>query len=209
MAQPSDDLIPTRATLIQRLKNWDDQASWQEFFDTYWKLIYAVAVKAGLNVTEAEDVVQETMIAVAKHIPSFKYDPALGTFKAWLLNTTRWRIADQFRRRKALRGVRSFAEDTSTGTRTIEKVPDPNPPELDRVWEAEWEANLMEAAMARVKRRADPERYQMFDLYVNKNCPPEKVAETFGVPVGQVYLAKHRITEMIKEQVRLLENGMT
>src|SRR5882672_4347896 len=96
-----DELIPTRATLLQRLKNWQDESSWQDFFDTYWKLIYHIALQAGLNEAEAQDVVQETMISVAKHMPTFKYDPALGSFKGWLLNMTRWRIIDQARKRRS------------------------------------------------------------------------------------------------------------
>src|SRR6188472_4115314 len=94
-----DELIPTRATLIQRLKNWQDQSSWQDFFDTYWKLIYSVALKGCLTEAEAQDVVQETMLSVAKQMPSFKYDPSVGSFKSWLLTLTRWRIIDQFRKR--------------------------------------------------------------------------------------------------------------
>src|ERR1044071_8154758 len=104
MAQVSDELIPTRTTLIHRLKNWQDQSSWQDFFDTYWKLLFDVALKSGLSEVEAQDVVQETMISVAKHMPKFKYDPAIGTLKAWLLNMTRWRIADQIRKRVASEG---------------------------------------------------------------------------------------------------------
>src|SRR5579859_5779081 len=100
MGDLPDELIPTRATLLQRLKDWQDQSSWEEFFNTYWKLIYGVAVKGGLTRQESEDVVQETMMAVAKHMPGFKYDPALGSFKGWLLNLTRWRITDQLRKRE-------------------------------------------------------------------------------------------------------------
>ena len=85
-----DELIPTRTTLIQRLKNWEDQSSWQDFFDTYWKLIYGVARKGGLTATEAQDVVQETMISVARQMPTFKYDRAIGSFKAWLLAKATW-----------------------------------------------------------------------------------------------------------------------
>ena len=97
-----NELIPTRATLIERLKNWQDQSSWQDFFDTYWQLIYNVARKGGLTEAEAQDVVQETMVSVAKQMPKFQYDPAIGSFKAWLLNMTRWRIVDQFRKRGPL-----------------------------------------------------------------------------------------------------------
>ena len=99
MAKVTNDLIPTRATLLHRLKDWRDNPSWQDFFDTYWKLIYGVAIKYGLNETEAQDAVQETMISVAKHMPTFEYDRSVGSFKAWLLNMTRWRITDQLRKR--------------------------------------------------------------------------------------------------------------
>lgn len=207
MAESRDELIPTRATLIRRLKDWQDQSSWQDFFDTYWKLIYGTAMKSGLTAAEAQDVVQETMISVARHMPSFKYDPAIGSFKTWLLNMTRWRITDQLRKRGPFDADRLHSEDTATGTRTVEKVVDPMSLELDALWDAEWEKNLVEAAMGRVKRRLDPKKYQIFDLYVNKEWPPEKVAATFGIPVEQVYMAKHRATEMIKEEIKKLQPG--
>jgi RNA polymerase sigma factor (sigma-70 family) len=210
MAEPMDELIPTRATLIQRLKNWQDQSSWQDFFDTYWKLIYGVALKGGLTAAEAQDVVQETMIAVARHMPTFEYDPAIGSFKTWLLNMTRWRITDQLRKRgPAFTASPSNSEDTATGTRTVDKVVDPASPALDALWNAEWEKTVLDAALARVKRRLDPQKYQIFDLYVNKAWPPEKVAAAFGISVDQVYLAKHRTTEMIREEVKKMEQKIT
>ncbi len=208
MAEPKDELIPTRATLIQRLKDWQDQSSWQDFFDTYWKLIYGTGLKSGLTAVEAQDVVQETMISVAKHMPDFKYDPAIGSFKTWLLNMTRWRITDQLRKRGPFVANHSASDDTATGTRTVDKVVDPMSRDLDAVWDAEWEKNLLNAAMAKVKRRLDPRKYQIFDLYVNKEWPPERVAATFGITVDQVYLAKHRTTELIKEEVKKLEQAM-
>jgi len=66
-----DELIPTRQTLLGRLKDLNDQQSWQEFFDTYWKLIYRTAVKTGLTHEEAEDVVQNTVMNVSKKMPNF------------------------------------------------------------------------------------------------------------------------------------------
>ena len=93
-------LAATRRSLVDRLVNWDDQKRWQEFFDTYWRLIYSTARKAGLTDAEAQEVVQETVITVAKKIDKLKYDPAIGSFKGWLLQITRWRIVDQFRKRE-------------------------------------------------------------------------------------------------------------
>ena len=60
-----DELLPTRQSLLSRLRDWDDQESWREFFDTYWRLIHGLALKCGLTDAEAQDVVQETMVSVA------------------------------------------------------------------------------------------------------------------------------------------------
>mgnify|MGYP001556947430 FL=1 len=205
MAEATNELIPTRATLIRRLKDWQDQPSWQEFFDTYWKLIHGVAVKAGLNEAEAQDVVQETMIAAARHMPTFQYDPGLGSFKAWLLNMTRWRIIDHVRKRKRRHLNLVVAEDTAGRTEAVNQMIDPASQNLDALWDAEWEKNLLATALAKIKRQVDPQKYQIFDFYVNKEWPPEKVAATFGVPVDQVYLIKHRLTGMIKDEVKRIE----
>src|ERR1700761_3154533 len=102
MAKTAGEFLPTRTTLLERLKDWRDNPSWREFFDAYWKLIYGFSLHSGLTGAEAQDVVQETMLSVAKHISAFKYDRKIGSFKRWLLNMTRWRIRDQIRRRERL-----------------------------------------------------------------------------------------------------------
>jgi RNA polymerase sigma factor (sigma-70 family) len=207
MKHSRDELIPTRASLIHRLKDWQDNSSWREFFDTYWKLIYGVARRAGLTDAEAQDVVQETMVSVAKHIPNFKYDPALGSFKAWLLTMTRWRIVGQFRKRGPI--ADPARESDSSAPEAVENLADPTSQTIDAVWEAEWESTLLAAALAKVRRCVAPEKYQIFDFYVNKDWPPEKVAERFNVSVDQVYLIKHRLTEAIKTEVSRLQEGIT
>src|SRR6185436_5594990 len=92
------DPIPTRHSLLNRLKDWGDQTSWQDFFNTYWRLIYSVALKAGLSEDEAQEGGQGTVISVARKIGEFKADPAHGSFGAWLMQLTRWRITDQRRK---------------------------------------------------------------------------------------------------------------
>ena len=37
---------------------------------------------------------------------------------------------------------------------------------------------------------------------------PQEVVEALGVSAGQVYLAKHRISELIKKEVKSLETKM-
>lgn len=197
-------LIATRRSLVDRLANWDDQRRWQEFFDTYWKLIYSAARKSGLADTEAQEVVQETVITVAKNIDRLKYDPAAGSFKGWLLQITRWRVADQFRKREPEGAKRAHSQDDSF-TATIDRVPDLRIVDLDAIWETEWKDNLLETAIARVKRKIDPKQFQIFDCYVRKEWPAQKVAERLRVNVGQVYLARHRVAALLKKEIKTLE----
>jgi len=207
--QPDDEFIPTRATLIDRLKNWQDQASWQDFFDTYWKLIYGLARKFGLNEEDAQDVVQETLVSVARQMPNFKYDPELGSFKAWLRTLIRSRITDLLRKRGQASTVPLHTEsDTGDETFALKELPDQANQSMDQVYEQEWQKNVLDAAIDRVKRKMDPKKYQVFDYYVNKEWPPEKVAAAFKISVDQVYLAKHRVTELIKSEAKRLESEM-
>src|ERR1700722_3138499 len=144
----------TRRSLVDRLANWDDQRRWQEFFDTYWKLIYSAARQSGLTDVEAQEVVQETVITVAKKIDKLKYDPARGSFKGWLLQITRWRIVDKFRKREPGNAKRPRSIDDRM-TATIERVPDSGGVDLDALWENEWQQNLFDAAIVRVKKKVD------------------------------------------------------
>src|SRR5213594_3660110 len=197
-------LLATRRSLVDRLANWDDRERWQEFFATYSKLIYSAARQSGLTDAEAQEVVQETIITVAKNIGKLKYDPAVGSFKGWLLQITRWRIADQFRKREPGNVKRPRSPD-DRATATIERVPDSHVADLDAVWEAEWKENLVEAAIARVKKQVEPKQFQIFDCYVRKEWPAQKVAEQLRVNIGQVYLARHRVSAVLKKEIRALE----
>lgn len=193
-----NDLIPTRAALIGRLKDPKDQSSWQEFFDTYSKLIYSVARKAGLAREDAQNVLETTMTAVAEHMPRFKYDPKIGSFKGWLLNITRLQIIAQVCKPRSA----PAAASTASGSK------DSSGQAVDHVWEKEWASNLLEAATANVKRRLEPRKYQVYDLQVNKGWSAEKVAGLMTKPVEEVLEAKRSIAEMIQAEAKRLEQQM-
>jgi len=205
-AQRVQSSMATRRSLLSRLKQSNAQESWREFFDTYWRLIYTAALNAGLTDSEAQEVVQETVLTVLKKVKSFRYDPAIGSFKGWLLTIVRWRIADQFRKRpQQIRPPSSRRTAETSGTATLERIADPAAINLEAVWEEEWQRTLFAAALSRVKRQANARHYQMFDLHAVKHWSVDKVAQSLGVSAGQVRLAKHRITALMRREVARLE----
>jgi len=195
-------MAATRNSLIERLGDWEDRVKWQEFFDTYWRLIYGVARKSGLSDAEAHDVVQETVVSVAKNIG--RYDKKAGSFKSWLLQLTRWRIIDQVRKRSPA-GANRSPEDTGR-TATIDRVPDTTGKKLEAIWEEEWKESLLATAVERVKKKVNAKHFQIFDCAVLKQWPAGKVASSLGVNVAQVYLVKHRIATMLKREVAALDD---
>lgn len=196
----------TRKSLIARLDNWEDQKTWDEFYQTYWRLIYSVAIKAGLRPEEAFDCVQETILSIAKQSKKKLYDPEQGSFKTWLMNMTRWRINDQFRKRKKDTAMTGGDWDDDRKTAVIDRIEDPNGDVLSRLWDVEWKKNVADAALARVKAQVSPKQYQIFDFYVIRQWDAQKVQEKLNVSMAQVYLAKHRVGAVLKKELAKLED---
>lgn len=195
----------TRKSLIARLDNWEDQQTWNEFYQTYWRLIYSVAIKAGLRPEEAHDCVQETVLSIAKQSRKKLYDPEQGSFKTWLMNMTRWRINDQFRKRKKDTAMVGGDWQDDRKTAIIDRLEDPKGEVLERLWDTEWKKNIADAALARVKTQVSPRQYQIFDYYVLRQWEAKKVQEHLGVTMAQVYLAKHRVGSVLKQELARLE----
>jgi len=205
MNPPHGTSLETRPSLLNRLKDGDDSQSWQEFYRVYGGLIRLFASRAGLTADEAEEVVQETAIGVARRLPNFVYDPKVCRFKTWLLNLVRWRIQDQLRKRQGGDRMRADRPDHTETTATIERIADPNVPEFGEEWDTAWDKNLFSLALERVRGKIDERQFQIFDLYAVKGWSASDVAQTLRISVARVYLTKHRVSAMLKKEARLLE----
>src|SRR5215471_3057195 len=171
MAADEPSSIQTRPSLLARLTQADDSESWEDFYRIYGKLVRDFAIKAGLTDSEADEVVQETAIAMARHMPEYRYNPKVCRFKTWLLNQASWRIKDQLKKRKKDASANYSANtaptntmpaDETAGTSTINRVPDPAAADLDELFEAEWRKNLFAAALERVKDKFSLKQLQVF-----------------------------------------------
>ena len=206
-AEPrSDSLLPTRQSLLSRLRDWQDQEGWREFFDTYWRLIYNVARKSGLGDLEAQEVVQSTFIYLSRRMPNFRYEPARGSFKSWLRVVTRSRISVYRRSEKS--GAALIREPLpgadGEGATALEQLPDPAADALDEVWQREWEENLLSAAYRRVRSKVSAQQLLIFRLASPGDLPLTQVAKKLGVSLAQVYLARHRVGKLLKSEVERL-----
>jgi RNA polymerase sigma factor (sigma-70 family) len=199
----------TSETLLQRVRDWGDEASWRQFFATYHQVVLSLATKSGLTRSESEEVAQATMIDVADRIRSFRYDRAAGSFKNWIGFQTRARIKEQWERREreqsVFRPTPMVPARDQTGT--VERFPDEQSDPmlcLDRTWKE----TLTETALAQVREKVAPKHFQMFDLYVMKRWPLSRISRTLGVSAAQVYLTKSRVSFLLKRQTKRLQAQM-
>src|SRR5688572_31622281 len=133
----TDSLLPTRQSLLSRLRDCQDQEGWREFFDTYWRLIYRVARQSGLDDASAQDAVQTTFIYLSRRMPKFHYDKARGSFKSWLRRVTRSRISVLRRRAEAKEPPLPELQLEDDDVPVWESVPDPAGDKMDEIWQRE------------------------------------------------------------------------
>ena len=208
MNLPQKNLDPsllTRASLLLRLRNWEDSVSWSEFYRLYFKLIYKHARRTGLNHVEAEEVAQDVFHCVAESIANFEPHPTRGSFRRWLFNLTRWRVIDYRRQEDVLAPhVRArLPELEDIGPSQIEGLPDPSIVE-EQGWEIDWQSAVLEAAMARVAKKVPAKKFQAFELYTRCNWTATQIGQQLGMSTAGVYLITHRLTHKLKKEVSRL-----
>ena len=205
MSSTEELSLQTRRSLLSRLRDFEDRGSWQTFFELYWRLLYNVARRAGLDDVDAQDVVQDTVMAVAREIPQFRYDPERGSFKQWLFRILRRRVADHFRKVYRQPADLGLSPEMLEGTGDADAIVMQDGVSLSDAWDQEWERSILDAAIAHVRAAANPKHFQVFDYCVLKEWPVAKVASTLGMNAAQVYLARHRVSAAVKRAARHIE----
>lgn len=195
------DSLRTRESLLSRLRQWDNAPEWREFFDAYWRLIFNFGRKSGLSESDAQDLVQEVMVSVAKKMPAFTYDPARGKFRTWLLMVVRSRLVDHWRKHATKSGLTISMEETPPDMEGTAE------PEVEQLWDAEWRGHLLDGAFARLRRKVPARHFMLYEMTSRQGLPLGRVASSLGISIANAYIIRHRLNKMLREEVRLTESG--
>jgi RNA polymerase sigma-70 factor (ECF subfamily) len=195
----ADTAESTRITLLHRLnENPGDQLSWAEFVRLYGPAIRSWLIHWGLQEADAQDVTQNVLLRLTAKLPQFKYDPN-RSFRAWLKTLTHHAWHD-FVTEAGYRNRGSGDTSVLDQLQTIAARED-----LAARVEAEFDKELLEAAMVRARDRVAPSTWEAFKLSALDGVAPQSVADKLNVRVSQVYLAKHRVQKLVQEEIRTLE----
>jgi RNA polymerase sigma factor (sigma-70 family) len=197
----------TRQTLIERVRDISNERAWEEFYSTYWGVILRYARKLGLSESGAQDVLQETMIALIRTLPTFQYDLSRGRFRNFVLTITHRKTLAAFRRNARSKELSLDDSPSDDGPTALESLPAPVGETVETLDEKRWQDSIYEEALARV--RHDPSiqasTFDIFQAYVADGQPAEDVAQRYGINKNAVYQIKNRLMRRIADEVEQLQ----
>jgi RNA polymerase sigma-70 factor, ECF subfamily len=206
--QPSSSVwLRTQEGLIARIRESDANEAWEEFYQTYCRVIYNYARRFGLSNDDAEDIVQEVFVKIMRKLPSFHYDRSRGRFLSWIKTITRTTATDFLRRRQARIEGQPRVESPEGATPLVEQIPDPNSPDTPDPWHDEWRESLLKQALSRVRTHVDVKTFRAFVLCAFEGRQPAGVARALGMSTNSVYVAKSRVLRQLKREVEALRSS--
>ena len=180
----------TSSSLLRRLRNPQDQASWGEFVALYEPLLVRYVRKKGLDEHDAQDVVQGIFIALLRKLPTFELDRGKGRFRTWLWQVAHNAVVDWARSRKR---AQALVEKVREGWQEGAEEP-------DQEWDSELQKRVLEYAMQKVKERTNPPTWACFEQHLLKGRAGAEVGAELGLPANTVYVYAARVMARVREQ---------
>ncbi|MBI5771419.1 MAG: sigma-70 family RNA polymerase sigma factor [Verrucomicrobia bacterium] len=187
-------MVTTRPTLLARLKTVDAHDAWREFFLLYADAIERYAMKLGLGSHQAEEVLQETMVALMRILPGFAYNRDKGKFRNFLLTIVH---------RKSLTMLRRVRREAHRHPRAVHEAADvaDDPVAAEQI--VRWREALLAAALGRLRDdpTLDEGTFDVFRAYAIEQQSATAVAAQFGLRENAVYQIKNRLLRRLQADV--------
>jgi RNA polymerase sigma-70 factor (ECF subfamily) len=180
----------TPASLLERLHRPDERAAWERFVDLYTPLIYYWARRAGLQPSDAADLVQDVFTVLVKKLPEFTYDRQ-KSFRGWLRTVTLNKWCENHRRR----GARLPTADDSA----LEALANGGDPEA--LSEAEYRQHLATRALRLMQAEFPATTWKACWEVVVGGRPAAEVAAELDISTAAVYTAKSRVLRRLRQEL--------
>ena len=186
----------TRASLIVRLSDADNEEAWDEFVRLYQPVVYRLARRRGFQHADAEELVQEVMLAVARAAEGWVPDPERGRFRTWLHRIARNLMVNFLTRRKH----QVWGTGKSDVQQMLEAESDPQSA-VTQLFEVEYRRETFRWAASQVEREVKGTTWQAFWLSTIDDLPAAEVALRLKISVGSVYIARSRVMARLRRLV--------
>jgi RNA polymerase sigma-70 factor, ECF subfamily len=190
--------LPTRPSLIARVKDLTDAESWSEFYQFYQPLLMRYLRHLGMKEDTANDVIQDVFIRLLHALPSFELCGARGRFRSYLWKLTYSALVDRARRVKVRQQaeeewVKRFKVGDESGSRRLKY-------ELDEINRQ----RFLEMSLPRVRSVASPTAWTCFEERLIHDRPASTIAAELGISVNAVFVYASRVLKMVRHQCTAL-----
>ena len=193
----------TSATLLRDLGADARSPRWAEFVARYRPMMesFLAARFPGLA-ADADDLVQETLVALLRALPDYRYVPGeQSCFHNYLTGILRNKTAALLRRREAeaARDARAAAEPAAPPARADEEAAARD--------EAAWRDAVLQLALRQMlaDESVQERTKQVFVRVAVEGEDPAAVAEAFGIERNAVDQMKSRMTRRLRDLVAALD----
>jgi RNA polymerase sigma factor (sigma-70 family) len=185
----------TSLSLLERLRHSPEDESWTRLADLYSPLIRAWLRRYDVQDSDANDLVQEVLLAVSKDLSKFDHGGHPGAFRGWLrailVNRLRnfWRSRD---RRPQARG------DSDIDAR-LAQLDDPSS-EMSQVWNRQHDEYVLRQLLALAEPQFAPTTWKAFCRVALEGAKPDAVAEELEISLNAVFIAKSRVLSKLRQE---------
>jgi RNA polymerase sigma-70 factor (ECF subfamily) len=192
------DSLGTSATLLGRLRQVPaDQAAWGVFTERYGRKIFGWCRRWNLQDADAQDVTQAVLLKLVEKMQTFVYDPS-RSFRAWLQTVTKHAWSDY--RDGCGRAVAVGGSNAAAMIHTVEARDD-----LINRLEEEFDREIVDEAMSRVRRRVAPHTWRAFEMMALESRSGAETAKALGMKVATVFVARSKVQKLLLAERSKLE----
>ena len=190
----------TRNSLILRLPDMRDVEAWDQFVAIYEPLVYRLARARGFQHADAQEIVQEVLVAVSRAVGRWDPDPARGRFRDWLFRIARNLMINFLTRRKHL----PIGSGDSQIAELLENQIDATCEE-SATFDLEYRREVFRWAAERVRDQVKERTWNAFWMTSVEGRAIAEVAGELKMSVGAVHIARSRVLGRLRETVKTLE----
>ena len=186
-------MTETRQSLLLRAQT-GETAAWDDLLALYRPLILGWLSRQGVPAPDLEDLSQDVLLSVVRHLPSFQHSGHRGAFRSWLRTIVCSRTADYWR---AFDGTR--AGGGSGATAALQAIADPDSA-LNRQWDEEHDRYVLHCLLDLVDEEFEPGTLKAFRRLALDGVSGAEAAQELGMSVAAVYVAKSRVLARIRQE---------
>jgi RNA polymerase sigma-70 factor, ECF subfamily len=195
-------MADTRVSLLERVRNFRDGRSWDEFYAIYRPLIFGYLRGLGLKEHDANDLTQDVFCRLTGILPKFELDRGRGRFRTYLWKLTYSTLVDRARRRTVRdraveEWVRRFSEADESESRKLEEA-----------WTIQHRKRILEVVLPRVRETTSPRAWACFEARLVHRRPAAEAAAKLGISANAVYVYASRVLQDVRRRCAEIEGEL-